>query len=687
MDSINEYNKPARHQVKPARHLGGGEMRDLPLYPNLDRPGVIELILVTEILVLWPLFNYLPSWIRLLCLSVIALRFVMVRLAWKVPGSLVSAALGLVGGGVIYLHFGTLFGRDAGVSLIVVMFCLKLLEMKWYRDAAIILYLSFFIMVTNFLFSQSLLMAGYMVLCILVVIAALQALNRVDGGVNLKLLFANASVMFLQAIPLMLILFIFFPRLAEPLWRMPVNLTGTTGISDSMTPGDIGSLVTFNEPAFRVEFSDEVPPPSALYWRGLVFSSFDGLTWSRSEPLLQSDQDVVFAGKSYDYQILLEPHRRQWLYALEMPISMSEVARTTTENTWQRRFPLRSRLAYRLTSYVNSSFGHQISESDRLQNISLPDEGNLRSRQWAQQSFLDAKASPQSYIKAVLSKINTGNYVYTLNPGVMAENTVDDFWFNKQRGFCEHYAGTFVFLMRAAGIPARVVTGYQGGEMNPYADYMLVRQSNAHAWTEVWLEDRGWVRIDPTAAIHPSRVEIDLSQAWAQRESLFADIVPIDWGQYSPGIIENLQLMWDLLNNNWQSMVIDFDAESQHDFFERLGFPNMSMSDLVNAMLIFALLVMAISAALFLRAHNNLDRIALNYGKLNRKLSRIGLVRASSEGPVDYIQRVIVARPDLEIQLKPILELYLSLRYRDSKNHQEQTRQFKKRVDALSIRS
>jgi len=226
-------------------------------------------------------------------------------------------------------------------------------------------------------------------------------------------------------------------------------------------------------------------------------------------------------------------------------------------------------------------------ENTRPRQYNLAEDGNPEARRWAQQTFLDSDATPQIYINKVLQKINTGPYVYTLNPGVMSEDTVDDFWFNKQRGFCEHYAGTFVFLMRAAGIPARVVTGYQGGEMNPYADYMLVRQSNAHAWTEVWQQDRGWVRIDPTAAIHPSRVEVDLSQSWAQRDLIFNDVVPGNWAQYSPGMIENLQLIWDSLNNNWQNMVIDFDAGNQHDFFENLGFPNLSMADLANALIVF----------------------------------------------------------------------------------------------------
>ncbi|MCP3675154.1 MAG: DUF3488 domain-containing transglutaminase family protein, partial [Gammaproteobacteria bacterium] len=382
-------------------------------------------------------------------------------------------------------------------------------------------------------------------------------------------------------------------------------------------------LVTFTEPAFRVEFSDNVPASSELYWRGLVFSRFDGLTWSRATPRYHGNSKMTFSGNKYDYQILLEPHRRNWLYALEMPESMSEVARTTSEYTWQRRFALRSKLAYKLTSYSNSSFGLILSESEREQNLSLPGDKNPDARRWAQQVFLELNASPQDYIDNILKRINSESYVYTLNPGVMSENTVDDFWFNKQRGFCEHYAGAFVFLMRAAGIPARVVTGYQGGEMNPYADYMLVRQSNAHAWTEVWLEGSGWERVDPTAAIHPSRVAVDLSQAWSQREQFFNDIKPGNWGDFSPGAIKKLQLMWDSLNNNWESMVIDFDEGSQHDFFASLGFPNLTMRDLANALIIFALIVMTITAALMLRQRKQLDKIALGYIKLTQKLSKV----------------------------------------------------------------
>ncbi|MCP4271806.1 MAG: transglutaminase domain-containing protein, partial [Gammaproteobacteria bacterium] len=302
-----------------------------------------------------------------------------------------------------------------------------------------------------------------------------------------------------------------------------------------------------------------------------------------------------------------------------------------------------------------------------------------------QQQYLDNQANPEIYINSVLHKINTEPYVYTLNPGVMAADTVDDFWFNKQRGFCEHYSGTFVFLMRAAGIPARVVTGYQGGEMNPYADYMVVRQSDAHAWTEVWLSGKGWVRIDPTGAIHPSRVEVDLSYNWARREALFGDVKPANWGQFSPGLIDSVQLMWDTINNNWQSMIIDFDASAQHDLFADLGFPNLSMSELAKALVVFATMIMMFTALVLLRKRSRLDKVAVSYNKLNRKLSHIGFTRKPTEGPVDYFQRVISRRPDLETQLKPVLQLYLSIRFRESRQTASQIIQFRKRVNSLSL--
>lgn len=662
-------------------------MRDARLYPDINRRGVVELVLLTQLLVLWPLFNYLPSWIRLVCLAVMGARLIIVRMKWKIPGKNITGIVGLVLAALIFLHFGTLAGRDAGVSLIVVMFCMKLLEMQKYRDAALILYLSFFIMLANFLFSQSLLMACYMVLCILVVLISLQALNRRQGAVEPKQLVKQAGVMLLQAIPLMLILFLFFPRLSQPLWRMPSTMTGTTGISDSMTPGDIGALVNFDDVAFRVEFKGAVPESSELYWRGLVFSEFDGLTWSRADIAIKRTNDIEYKGKRYDYRILLEPHRRNWLYALEMPRSMSDYAKTTTENTWERRFALRSRLAYELSSYTESRFDLQLSDSVRQLNLSLPDDGNPATRRWAQQAFLDAGAEPEIFAEQVLRRINTGEYSYTMNPGVMAEQLIDDFWFNKQRGFCEHYAGAFVFLMRAAGIPARVVTGYQGGEMNPYADYMLVRQLNAHAWTEVWFEGRGWVRIDPTAAIHPSRVEVDLSQTWGQRQPIFNDAVPGDWGQYAPGMIDSLQLFWDSLNSNWQSLVIDFDAGKQHELLAALGIFDIELSELLRLLLVLTIVVMAITAALLLKQRTRLDPVAAAYGKLTKKLAAIGFERNKTEGPRDYFHRIIDNRPDLKGELNPILELYLSLRYRETGQKELQIRQFRKRVNGLKLSS
>lgn len=648
--------------------------RENKLYPSLDRKGVVELILLTQLVVLFPLFEFLPLWVTLICLAVITYRFFLKRSDRVLPRRITTAIIGLIGGLLIYLEFKTFAGRDAGVSLIVLMFSLKLMEMRWYRDAALILFLSFFIMVAHFLYSQTLVMSVYMVICLGVILTALQALNRINGAMEVTKLLKSSGKIMLQALPIMLILFLLFPRLSQPLWQMPSGQSGTSGISDSMTPGDIGSLVLFNEPAFRVRFDGDVPSSSKLYWRGLVFSDFDGLTWSRNEDMFRSrfasEYDIEFGETAYEYELLLEPHRQNWLFTLEMPYTMDDVGRMTTEYTWVRRFAVNSKLSYEVISYPNSKFGVVIDDRTRQINLELPEGFNPVSREWATE-LRNRTTTDEQFIQSVLSHINQQEYHYTLTPGTMGENGVDDFWFNQQRGFCEHYAGAFVFLMRSAGIPARVVTGYQGGQMNPYGDYMLVRQSDAHAWTEVWLEGKGWTRIDPTAAIHPSRVEVDLSQDWLQREALFQDQAPQSWSDFRPSFISKLSLIWDSVNSYWQNEVIDYNAEKQFNFLRKLGFNFLSMSELLNLMLVTLGVGLGISTAWLLKQSVRLDPIAKAYQQFNKKLSKNGLGRKATEGPWQHWNRIRQADPELATQLKPIIRLYTQLRYQD--NHNQET--------------
>ena len=644
------------------------KQRESMLYPTLERPGVVEIVLLTQLVVLFPLFQFLPPWVTAICLSCIGYRFYLKRFNKRLPGRVLTAVVGLLGGILIFLEFKTFQGRDAGVSLIVLMFSLKLMEMRWYRDAALVLFLSFFILVAHFLYSQSILMTIYMLAALAVILSALMALNRVDGARNLKSLGWASGKIILQALPIMLILFFLFPRLAQPLWQMPSGSTGTTGISDSMTPGDIGSLVTFTEPAFRVKFDGQPPPGAQRYWRGLVFSDFDGLTWSRNQdpfrPAFTSQSDIELKGAPVTYELLMEPHRRNWLYALEMPESMDGIGRMTTEYTWLRRFNLTNKLSYEVVSYPESSFGLVLDNRTRQINLDLPNDYNPVTRDWVA-NVRAQYPDDEAFIQMILRYINQQAYHYTLSPGTMAENTVDDFWFNKQRGFCEHYAGAFVFIMRAAGIPSRVVTGYQGGEMNPYGDYMIVRQSDAHAWTEVWLAGQGWRRIDPTAAIHPSRVEVDLSQDWLQREALFADQAPSEWSQFTPSMISQISLMWDSVNSYWQSEIIDFGAEDQYMLLQKLGFDYFSMSDLINLMLVIVGLIFITSTLWILRNRISVDPIARAYLKINHKLAQSNLQKHDDEGPLEHLARVKQSDAKLAAKLRPIVTMYIQLRYQN----------------------
>ena len=662
-------------------------MREQALFPGIKRKGVIELILVAQLVVLLPLFQYLPMWVAAICLVVIGYRLVIHRYNLKLPGRLISGLVGIVGGILIYLEFKTFSGRDAGVSLIVLMFSLKLLEMRWYRDAALVLFLSFFIMVAHFLFSQSLLMATYMVFCLTVVFTAIQVLNRKSATIDFTSIFKRSGKILLQAIPIMLVLFLFFPRLSEPLWRMPSGPSGTTGISDTMTPGDIGQLTTFTEPAFRVKFEGDVPPMAQRYWRGLVFSQFDGLTWSRPRggfvPRSEDNYDIEYQGVPYRYEILMEPHRRNWLYAMEMPVSMNAVARMTQDYTWLRRFNLTNKLSYKLTSYPESQFEMALSPRQMLQNLQIPADGNPRTREWAE-DLRQQIPDNEDFIQAVLQRINQQEYRYTLNPGTMERDTIDDFWLNKYKGFCEHYSGAFVFIMRVAGIPARVVTGYQGGEMNPYGDYMIVRQSDAHAWTEVWLDGQGWVRFDPTAAIHPSRVEVDLSRSWLQREALFNDETPSDWSEYAPSTLLKAQLFWDSINNYWQDEIIAFSAEQQYELLRDMGLEDFDMSDLAYFLLVVVFSVMMITTLIMMRNRVKVDAIAKLYMELERKLARQDYTKKPTEGPMDYLNRIAISDPELAKKLKPVFKLYVQLRYQGKgESNQKLLQDFRQRVRAL----
>ena len=623
------------------------------------RQAIIGLLL-SLIVVVVPLAFELQWWVVgvfAACVgwSVRCLRSHRAMPSFVARGLLVFAAVGLV-----LMVYHTILGRNAGVSLFVLLTGLKLLELRSYRDAMVLLYLGYFLVVANVLFSQSMLMAGYILVAAVLLLTVQLAMHR-SGQQHMpwRELLRQAGTLLAQAAPLVLVLFILFPRLEGPLWGLPGDAySGMSGLADSMTPGDISNLAQSDEVAFRVRFEGDVPTASQLYWRGPVLAGFDGRNWTQEPGRRAVAPELVEAMQPVSYTINLEPHNRPWLLALETIKESPAVGVLTPDRQLISRHPVRERKQYRVTSWLQTTeFGLDPDERSRLQR--LPGDNNPRARKLA--AGWRALPPPQR-IRRALEFIANEPFVYTLQPPLLDDDDgMDQFLFETRRGFCEHYSGAFTFLMRAAGIPARVVTGYQGGELNTVDDYLLVRQRNAHAWSEVWLDGRGWTRVDPTSVIPSARVELP-TEMLLGRPGL-----SLGMGLEAPGFVTTgLRAMYsavDALNNRWNEWVLAYGGQQQRDFLRRLGLGGLSATGIGLTLVGSALaLVLLVAAWMFWRFRPR-DPVVAAYGRYCRQLARRGLARGSAEGPWDFYRRVADQRPANADQARLITGLYASLRY------------------------
>ena len=597
----------------------------------------------------------LPVWITLLCLGVGAARLFSARLParWLLLTIAAAAALG------VYGTYHTLLGRDAGVALLVVMLALKLMEIKSLRDSMLAIFIAYFLVITHFLYSQSIPTGLYLLLTVAVLSAALVGLNYPGKPLDTRKRLRLTAVLMGQAVPVMLVLFVFFPRVPGPLWGLPGDAyEGLTGLSDSMTPGSISKLSQSGAVAFRVAFDGSPPKPGQRYWRGPVLDSFDGRTWSAGGKPGWKAGPVAVAGEAAGYTLTLEPHNKRWLLALDLPASLPTASSLSATYELLADAPVRQRLRYHAVSHTAYLAGADIGAEERRRALRLPPGSNPRARELAA-SWRKSAQDDSEIVRRALALFRDGSFFYTLSPPLLGENSVDDFLFNTRRGFCEHYAGSFAFLMRAAGVPARVVTGYQGGEANPLGAYMIVRQSDAHAWSEVWLKNRGWVRIDPTAAVSPQRVESGLAAALPEGEP-----VPM-LARLDSAWLTQLKLAWDTFNNRWNQWVLGYGQERQYDFLSRLGLEMASWKELAVGLAVgVGALLLAFSVFMLRRPKTGTaDPAAVFYRRFCSKLARAGIVRKPGEGPLDFSRRVAELRPDLAARVNTISKLYVALRY------------------------
>jgi transglutaminase-like putative cysteine protease len=605
-----------------------------------------------------PHVQFLPWWITTAFLVCAVWRFVIEKRRRPLPSTWIRAFLALLCFLGVLVSFGTVSGVGPGSALLAVMAALKLLETRKRRDQFVLLFICIFLVMSSLLREQYLWSLPYLIVGVFLIMTAWLRVSALAGE-SARRSFATGGRLVLTAVPLAIAMWIFFPRIATPFWAVPMDTgTASSGISDSMSPGDISSLSLSDAVAFRVTFPGTVPEPRDRYWRGLVLTQFNGRTWSGNDPYrgARVNEQVKTIGRQIDYQITMEPTRQPWVFSLDMPASWN-LPRTFMGPQQQlaRSRPIDQRISFEAVSFLDYRTEVELTDFARDFFRRVPAESNPKTQQLAAQMRAQA-GSDAEYVEAVLMMFHEQEYFYTLEPPALGRNSVDQFMFDTMRGFCEHYASAFAVMMRAAGVPARVVLGYQGGEMNPMGGHMIVRQSDAHAWNEVWFEDEGWRRVDPTAAVAPNRIEVGRSA------SMF-DGTAAAWGFSTPSrLLYQLTLTWDALDAQWNEWVLGYGPENQNRLMESLGMDDPDWRKMMLTLVgIVVGLILLISLVLSLRYRPpKRDRAAILY---RRFIKKSGVDPLTGETPA-----VFAARAESESELPAaavhdITSSYLDARY------------------------
>lgn len=661
----------------------------MKLEQQVPRNALVWIIISLFTLVA-PHVQRIPLWVLGVYVLAAGWRIMVYRGRWSFPGRWVKLVLTISSFAGVVLSYGTVLGLEPTVALLLTAFALKLIELAERKDAYVLLFLGYFICITEFLFSQDLPIVLYSLLNILLVTTALVALHQPGEHAFNRRTFRHASVMILQALPLMLVLFLLFPRLG-PLWSVPMmSHSAKTGVSDYMKPGDIANLSQSDEVAFRVQFEGEIPDRADLYWRGLVFSSLEDGAWRSIPhylvPVSQRRPDpVATQGEPLRYSIIMEPTQQQWLYSLRYARANSNKVIETSDYRLTSPVELEGEYQYSVSTWTDAVLEQELSPWRQSTELRLPANDNPRTAAFAKQLY-QSMNSDAEFVAAVLKRFNTEPYVYTLQPPLLDDDPMDQFLFETRRGFCEHYAYAFVVMMRAAGVPSRVVAGYLGGEVNPINKTVIVHQFDAHAWAEVWLAGRGWVRVDPTAQVAPDRIEWGLERAMAQEGSFLSGLPlspmhfrDIQW-------LNRLRLQYDALTWRWQKFVIGFDTQRQYSFLQDL-FGEINVRTFVLVLIgSWVLVLIPVALSLFLKRKTHpvsvLDKWYLRFCA---RIANAGVQRDIGETPAEFGARAANALPDRAQQIETITAMYDQLAYTAGSDEQRtaQVKAFTRAVRAL----
>ncbi|MFO1196460.1 MAG: DUF3488 and transglutaminase-like domain-containing protein [Burkholderiaceae bacterium] len=640
------------------RALGGrlGEQWERERRDTLFVMGAILLAVL-------PHAMHMPWWTTTGFLVLFVWRFGLVMSGRWLPRDSVRWVAAIACTAAVWAHYHTLIGRDPGVALLMLFLGLKLMEMRARRDLHVVVILCFFLLLTSFFYSQTALAAALTVAAVVALLTTMLTMQFGQKELGIGRRLRTAGTLLAQALPIAALLFVLFPRLPGPLWALPDDEHATrTGLSESMTPGQISDLSQSDEIAFRVRFAAAAPPAERLYWRGPVFGRFDGSTWKalgRPAAPMPLPSVVGQQASLVRYEVTLEPNNRNWLFALDAPVRIDDLpsgsALMMADMQLIARERIADRLRYRLESTTDYRFGMNETPASLRNWLALPDGFNPKAIELARK-WRDEEPDAQRRVERVLQMFNRESFRYTMKPPLLGRDTVDDFLFGTRAGFCEHYASAFAVLMRAMDVPSRIVTGYQGGEANTVDDFWVVRQADAHAWAEVWLEGRGWVRVDPTAAIAPERIERGARVLRRVARGAGEDLeLPV---------FETLRMNLDALSNAWNQWVLSYDRTNQQRLLANLGLAIDDWQDLVG--LLSAGLALAIGGVALITLHPRRPRDPVErwYAEFCERMAAAGVTREPHETSNTLLAR---AERDLDVvplaQARRIVALYNQLRY------------------------
>jgi transglutaminase-like putative cysteine protease len=644
---------------------------------NRTHAHIPPLLFVTA-LTFVPYIRHLPLWVTIWCtLSWTALLWV-VRRHRRRPPVIVRRVLTLGGIVAVLLANSLTIDRDAGIAMLWIMASVKPMEIDSRRDLMVGIFLSYFLAVAVLFYSNSLTVCIYIVFTVICITAVLVQIHQLQGRRRQAL--GMAVRLAYQALPIALILFILFPRIQGGLWGFRNPATAVSGFSDRLVPGSVSQLVRSDEIAFRAEFEGMLPEPSQRYWRGVTFWHTDGQAWTRMEGNYGLSHPVR-AYETVDYTITLEPHGQRWLFALDLPLQSGAGTAIRYDHTLVNRWDVSRRKRYEVRSAVDYETGPLWQWE--LAALDIPVGRNPKAAALARR-WRDEFQKPEDVVQAALEYIRARAFSYTLNPPLLGQDAVDDFLFKVRSGYCEHFASAFAFLMRAGNIPARIVGGYLGGDVNPYGQYLIVRQSHAHTWVEVWLADKGWVRVDPTLAAAPARMDQGVAAALSPEER--PALVAFDAWKPLQTVWQHVAFGWDALDNQWNKWVLGYSHVKQRSLLSRLGIDMRSWKGLAQSLMIGVLMI---GVLVFFqvwrsrrRPYPKPDPVQKIYLQFCEKLSRCGWEREPFQGPLALYHMIPAGHPELKEAAHEITQLYIRLRYRPDAGPQV-LRRFRQRVKAF----